>query len=56
MPRLEACALKVTKTQIARFGEYTLLVVERFDRAWRDAIAPPPNVFEWGFARRPRHR
>ena len=27
----------MAKTQIARFGERTVLVVERFDRAWRGA-------------------
>ena len=33
---IEAYGLKVAKTQIARFGERTVLVIERFDRAWRD--------------------
>lgn len=32
---IEAFGLKVASTQIARFGERTVLVVERFDRAWR---------------------
>lgn len=32
---VEAFGLPVASTQIARFGERTVLVVERFDRAWR---------------------
>lgn len=32
---IEAFGLKVAPTQITRFGERTVLVVERFDRAWR---------------------
>lgn len=33
---LEAFGLTVAKTEIVRFGARTVLVVERFDRAWRD--------------------
>ncbi|WP_454719060.1 type II toxin-antitoxin system HipA family toxin [Caulobacter segnis] len=32
---VEAFGLPVAQTQIARFGERAVLVVERFDRAWR---------------------
>lgn len=32
---MEAFGLKAAQSQIARFGERTVLVVERFDRAWR---------------------
>jgi len=32
---IKAFALPVASTQIAQFGKRTVLIVERFDRAWR---------------------
>lgn len=40
----EAMQLPVARTQIATFGEQRVLVVERFDRLWRDIGDLDPNA------------
>jgi serine/threonine-protein kinase HipA len=40
----EALQLPVARTQIATFGDQRVLVVERFDRSWRNVGARDPNA------------